>query len=44
MTLGKETATLALRKGMKAEGAQFDRFGLFNSNAGGQLVRIYLET
>ncbi|HEY7309509.1 MAG TPA: hypothetical protein VH643_09140 [Gemmataceae bacterium] len=43
VTLGKETATLALKKGVKAEGAHFDRFGLFNSNIGGQLVRIYLD-
>jgi hypothetical protein len=43
VTLGKETATLALKPGLKAEGARFDRFGLFNSNIGGQLVRIYLD-
>lgn len=43
VTLGQETVTLALRKGLKAEGARFDRFGLFNSNVGGQLVRIYLD-
>ncbi len=43
VTLGKETATLALRKGVKAQGAHFDRFGLFTSPIGGQLVRIYLD-
>jgi hypothetical protein len=43
VTLGKETATLPLKKGVKAEGAHFDRFGLFNSTIGGQLVRIYLD-
>jgi hypothetical protein len=43
VTLGKETATLALKKGVQAEGAHFDRFGLFNSPIGGQLVRIYLD-
>jgi hypothetical protein len=43
VTLGKETATLALKKGVKREGAHFDRFGLFNSTIGGQLVRIYLD-
>lgn len=43
VTLGQESATLALKKGVKAEGARFDRFGLFNSNIGGQLVRIYLD-
>jgi hypothetical protein len=43
VTLGQETATLALKKGVKAEGVHFDRFGLFNSIVGGQLVRIYLD-
>ncbi len=43
VTLGQETVTLALKKGVKKEGAHFDRFGLFNSNIGGQLVRIYLD-
>lgn len=41
--LGDETVPLPLKKGLKAEGAVFDRFGLFNSNIGGQLVRIYLD-
>jgi hypothetical protein len=43
VTLGGESATLALKKGVKEEGARFDRFGLFNSNIGGQLVRIYFD-
>jgi hypothetical protein len=43
VTLGKESVTLVLKKGQKAEGGRFDRFGLFNSTAGGQLVRIYLD-
>ena len=43
MTLGKEAATLSLRKGMRAQGARLDRFGLFTSDAGGQLVRIFLD-
>jgi hypothetical protein len=43
VTLGKETVSLALKKGLKAEGARFDRFGLFNSTVGGQLVRIFLD-
>jgi len=41
--LGDEEVTLALRKGMKSEGATFDRFGLFNSTIGGQVVKIYLD-
>lgn len=35
--------TLPLKKGLKAQGARFDRFGLFTSNVGGQIVRIYLD-
>ncbi len=43
VTLGKESVTLALKDGLKAQGGRFDRFGLFTSTAGGQLVRIYLD-
>jgi hypothetical protein len=43
VTLGRETATFALKKGLKAQGARFDRFGLFTSNIGGQLVRIFFD-
>jgi len=43
VTLGEETVTLPLRRGLKAEEARFDRFGLFNSTVGGQLVRIYFD-
>jgi hypothetical protein len=43
VTLDKESVTLPLKKGIKAEGARFDRFGLFTSNIGGQIVRIYLD-
>lgn len=43
VTLGKESVTLALKDGVKAQGGRFDRFGLFTSTAGGQLVRIYLD-
>jgi hypothetical protein len=43
VTLGKETITLDLKQGVKFEGARFDRFGIFNSTIGGQLVRIYLD-
>jgi hypothetical protein len=42
-TLGEESVTLTLRKNAKAEGASFDRFGLFNLAEGGQLVKIYLD-
>src|SRR5262249_27745851 len=43
VTLGKEPVTLVLRKGLKAQGARFDRFGLFTPAVGGQVVRIYLD-
>src|SRR5262249_30651060 len=43
VTLGKESVTLILKKGLKAQGASFDRFGLFTSNIGGQIVRVYLD-
>jgi len=43
VTLGKETVRLGLKPGQKAQGASLDRFGLFTSTAGGQLVRIFLD-
>jgi hypothetical protein len=43
VTLDKESVTHSLKKGIKAQGARFDRFGLFTSNIGGQIVRIYLD-
>jgi hypothetical protein len=43
VTLDKESVTLALKKGIKAQGAKFDRFGVFTSNIGGQIVRVYLD-
>src|SRR5262249_13094461 len=43
VTLDQESVTFPLKKGIKAEGASFDRFGLFTSNIGGQIVRIYLD-
>ncbi len=43
VTLGGETATLALRRGLREEGATFDRFGLFTATAGGQRVRLFFD-
>ena len=43
VTLGTESVTLALKPGQKAQGAPLDRFGLFTSTAGGQMVKIYLD-
>jgi hypothetical protein len=41
--LGEETVTLALKKGLKAQGATLDRFGLFTSDIGGQIVKLYVD-
>lgn len=43
LTLGDESVTLPLKKGLKSQSATFDRFGLFNSTIGGQVVKIYLD-
>jgi hypothetical protein len=43
VTLGKETVTFPLKPGDKSDGATFDRFGLFTSTRGGQMVKIYLD-
>ena len=43
VTLGQESVTLALKPGQKAQGASLDRFGLFTSTTGGQMVKIFLD-
>lgn len=43
VTLGHESTTLVLKAGIQAQGASFDRFGLFTSTIGGQVVRIFLD-
>ena len=43
VTLGTESVTLALKPGQKEQGATLDRFGLFTSQAGGQMVKIFLD-
>jgi hypothetical protein len=43
VTLDGESVTLPLKPGQKAEGAKLDRFGLFTSTTGGQMVKIYLD-
>ena len=43
VTLGNESVTLGLREGHKLQRAVFDRFGLFTSTAGGQMVKIYFD-
>lgn len=42
-TLGDESATLHLKPGQKAEGARLDRFGLFTTDTGGQMVKLFLD-
>jgi hypothetical protein len=43
VTLGSESATLELKRGQKEQGANLDRFGLFTTNIGGQMVKIYFD-
>lgn len=43
VTLGSESVTLALKPGVKKQGAVLDRFGLFTSQVGGQMVKIFLD-
>jgi hypothetical protein len=43
VTLGDQSVTAPMRKGIKAEGARLDHFGLLTSQTGGQMVRIYLD-
>lgn len=42
-TLGAESVMLALKPGVKKQGATLDRFGLFTSQAGGQMAKIFLD-
>ena len=42
-TFDDETRYVELREGARAEGATFDRFGVFNAEAGGSHVRAYLD-
>lgn len=43
VTLGKESVILPLKEGIKRQGAHFDRFGVFTSDIGGQIVKIFLD-
>jgi hypothetical protein len=43
VTLGKESVTLPLKPGQRGQGASLDRFGMFTSTIGGQMVKIYLD-
>lgn len=41
--LGDETVKLPFKPGRKKEGETLDRFGMFTSQTGGQMVRICLD-
>ena len=43
VTLGGESVTLALKPGQKKQGASLNRFGLFTTTAGGQMVKIFFD-
>jgi hypothetical protein len=43
VALGCESMTFPLRAGHRADGARFDRFGLFTSSPDGSLVKIYFD-
>jgi hypothetical protein len=43
VTLGEKSVDLPLKPGMKQQGATLDRFGMFTSQIGGQMVKIYLD-
>ncbi len=43
VTLGDDTVAHTFKPGQKPKDVKFDRFGLFNSTAGGQIVKIYFD-
>lgn len=43
VVLGDESVELKLKAEHRKEGATLDRFGMFTSQAGGQMVRLYLD-
>lgn len=43
VTLGNDSVALPLKPGLRKQGARLDRFGLFTSQAGGQMVKIFLD-
>ncbi|HEX5472365.1 MAG TPA: hypothetical protein VFW73_10785 [Lacipirellulaceae bacterium] len=43
VTLDDQSITLHFKKGFKSRGAQFNRFGMFNSTLGGQMVKLYID-
>lgn len=43
VTLDDNSETLVLKHGLKAQGATLDRFGLFTSPIGGQMVKLFID-
>ncbi len=43
VTLGRESVTLDLKPGVKAQGALLDRFGVTSVGTGGGAVKFYLD-
>lgn len=43
VTLGDKSVSLPLKPGLRKQGAMLDRFGLFTSQAGGQMVKIFFD-
>jgi hypothetical protein len=43
VTLDRESVTLSLPAGHKAQGARYDRFGVCIARAGGQRLRVYFD-
>lgn len=43
VTLGTESVTLVFKRGVKTDRARLDRFGIFTSPIGGQMVRIFFD-
>lgn len=43
VALGNEKVTLVFKDGIKKQGASFDRFGVFTTPIGGQVVKVYFD-
>jgi hypothetical protein len=43
VSLGRETVSMQLKPGHKAEGATLDRFGFYSETIGGQMVKVYFD-
>ena len=43
VTLGEDSVSLPVRPDHTVEGAQFDRFGIFTTTSGGQMVKVFFD-